>query len=538
MSENPTYRKLAVYGLAILLLIIATVVVFRISVNSLKKSTLEEVSAELFSESILEAETIRLRFFPFGFTLSDIKLDTPENYDFSTIEKPGDLISSLRIEQIQVKGLKLFTFLFQDRLKINQLNINSPNIEMIAAKTGRDRLSEITSNDNSGNGNSGRQMEISEFNLNDLYLIGLNDIDKINSNLFEVNDLSLNIKSIQLNQNGNSANELPENISFSLHEFIINLPNDHYSLTTDVIEYNGADSTLSIRSSKLKPLLTPQLMSVDIGHELDHFDIVSGPIELHRIDPGKIFHSNQLVADSMLINGLRIYISRDKNFDDKPRTEKPIPTVKLANLPYGISIDKIHWKNGLINYREWREGQVESGDILFDEVDIILENVQNLDNTQNFDITAYTKFFGKTDMDVMFDVSLDDVGTHHISGTIAGFDLEELNPVLKPLAFAKIKSGNLDSIAFQFTLDDYKAEGEFIAIYNDLEMRFLDEESLEETNMKRVASFFANLVGVRSNNRAEDPKIGEIYLERDRERSVFTYWWKSLQTGIESGISQ
>ena len=515
------------------MLIIASVIIYRVSINHLKQSALEEVSAELFSESILEADKIRIHFFPFGITIRDITLDTPENFDFRRSEKPGDLITSLSIENIEMKGIRLFSFLFRERLIIKEVNINSPNLEMIAVIPGKERVRELFSN-----GNSGRHLEITEFNLNDLYLTGLQEFERINKNLFEINDFSLNMKNINLSEGSYPARDLPGNTSFTAGNFTLNLPSEHYSFSADIIRFSGADSTFSIRNSKLRPLLTPQLMSEDLGHETDHFDMVSGPIELLHIKPDKIFHSNQLAADALNIEGMKIYISRDKNFDEKPRTERPLPSVMFYKLPYGISINEIQWKNGFINYREWREGQVTSGDILFDETDITIQDFQNLDNTQNFYISARTKFLGITEMDVNFDISMDDVGTHHISGEIAGFDLTELNTVLEPLAFSRIRSGELESLNFRFTLDDYKSEGKVKVIYDGLEMRMLDEESLEETNRMRVASFFANLVRVRSSNSNDDPKIGEVDHERDKERSIFTYWWKSLQSGIESGINQ
>ncbi len=73
-----------------------------------------------------------------------------------------------------------------------------------------------------------------------------------------------------------------------------------------------------------------------------------------------------------------------------------------------------------------------------------------------------------------------------------------------------------------------------IVIYEDLDIKKLDSETLEETTRSRIVSFVANLAVVRSSNPEDDPRVGEIDFERETDRSTFSYWWKTLRSGLKS----
>lgn len=96
----------------------------------------------------------------------------------------------------------------------------------------------------------------------------------------------------------------------------------------------------------------------------------------------------------------------------------------------------------------------------------------------------------------------------------------------------------MNSLEFDFTADNQNSMGKLIAIYDNLSIKTLDKETLEETTGNNIISFFANLIAVHSSNNDDDPREGEVEFEREEGYSMFSYWWKSLRSGIKSTIQR
>ena len=84
--------------------------------------------------------------------------------------------------------------------------------------------------------------------------------------------------------------------------------------------------------------------------------------------------------------------------------------------------------------------------------------------------------------------------------------------------------------------DDDISRGMLIFVYDDLEIRFFDAETQRERRRDRFRSFIANRFMVRSDNPAEDPRNALIEYERDKQRSMFNYWWRSISDGLMDTI--
>ena len=73
-------------------------------------------------------------------------------------------------------------------------------------------------------------------------------------------------------------------------------------------------------------------------------------------------------------------------------------------------------------------------------------------------------------------------------------------------------------------------------LYEDLKVSVLEkEEGTKKLDKKTVASIAANIMIKNSNpaNKKEDPKIINVQMERDTNRSIFYLVWKSLFKGIK-----
>ena len=128
---------------------------------------------------------------------------------------------------------------------------------------------------------------------------------------------------------------------------------------------------------------------------------------------------------------------------------------------------------------------------------------------------------------------------YYAEGTLDNFELTNLNPTMEHLAKVRIESGKMNTMAFNFDYSNDVSNGSMLLLYEDLKMTALREKG-SRTTAHKVKSFFLNVLFAKRNKEDEvrmAKRNGTIQFERDKKRSIFNYWWKSLATGITSSNS-
>jgi hypothetical protein len=131
--------------------------------------------------------------------------------------------------------------------------------------------------------------------------------------------------------------------------------------------------------------------------------------------------------------------------------------------------------------------------------------------------------------------------------------------MLEPQVKLRAESGRLNNLSFEFTYNDDASKGSLEMNYNDLKlMAFKDGEKVDKKNRKKrkrngdsgegeeltekagLKSFVLNTFIIRKNmdsNTAEEKRTGTIHFDRDKRRSIFNYWAKSMFSGIKSAYN-
>jgi hypothetical protein len=88
-----------------------------------------------------------------------------------------------------------------------------------------------------------------------------------------------------------------------------------------------------------------------------------------------------------------------------------------------------------------------------------------------------------------------------------------------------------------FQANDHYALGEMKFYYKDLKISVLKENAENVEENASFKSFFANAFIVHKKNpRFLFVKKGDIYFERNEEKSIFSYWAKSILSGVVTSI--
>ncbi|MEQ9307343.1 MAG: hypothetical protein RJQ14_25745, partial [Marinoscillum sp.] len=132
----------------------------------------------------------------------------------------------------------------------------------------------------------------------------------------------------------------------------------------------------------------------------------------------------------------------------------------------------------------------------------------------------------------------DSLDTYELNGRIGTMELTELNRFLEHTAFVLIRDGLSQEATFQFEGNENYSLGEMTFYYTDLKINVLDQNSIDSPGFgSAMKTFFANTFVVNTKNpHFIFVRDGDIFHERDKSKSIFNYWAKSLLSGVVSSI--
>lgn len=492
----------------------------------LKDRISEEFRKASENDAELVISKLNVDLFPPGITLEDLSLVQGSGASERMREHP--VLNSV-IGKVSISGVGVWSLLTRGDLMIKNAKLAGSDFHVSPGLMNRFNSSGQTSGQS-------RSVVIQNFTVSETSVnLYREDLTSVGTQL---NAINLRVTDLDFTSDSTSMSNRFGLLEFEIDTVIHNTESDYYVIEGNQVSFSRETGDFLISEFFVKPQLSPMELPAQVGHEIDHLDIRSGPVELHALDLDEWFLNGHLKARSITADRLEVEISRDKNHPDKPKNARPLLNTQFSGLPFSVSIDSLAWRDGFISYREWSEGQDSSGTVFFDSVDAVITGIQNRKREETIKAEASTMFLNESKLMVQFEFSLDDVGSQKIDGTLEEIDLKTLNQVLVPLAQVQINDGHLHSIEFNFQLDQTAATGDIICIYEDFSLSFLQDESHEKSTGNRILSFLANNIQIRSSNEGEEPRSGEISFERELGQSDVNYWWKSLRSGIQDLIKR
>lgn len=291
--------------------------------------------------------------------------------------------------------------------------------------------------------------------------------------------------------------------------------------------------------------LIPQYNRYDytrkLGFQTDRMDIQVGLIKLQRLNLRELILNTKLIAGFLEINSLVMDNYRDKRVPRKPGFHPTMPQDGLRNLKIYLKIDTVSLKNGKVTYAE--QVNKEAGTIFFDKIEGMLSGLTNdsvllqAGLVSELKGTAYLMGKGKLDATVWFNFG-DKRNLFTFAANIGPFDLKEINPMLTKLLPAEVKSGKVKQLIIPkvFANNDF-ARGKLLFYYNNLSVSMKSDKVSTWNSIKTgVINFVANDIIVNNDNPSKSGKMktGIIYFQRDKEKGIINFLWKSTLSGLKS----
>lgn len=304
----------------------------------------------------------------------------------------------------------------------------------------------------------------------------------------------------------------------------------YYNMTLS--SFTMDSKVVDLKDFKLIPKMSRAEFVSTIPMEDDQFNISANRILLSGID-WTFEKELDLHLKSAKLDNVDANIFRSKIPKDNPK-EKLLYSKVLRNIKFPLIVDNLNLVNSKLVYEEDKPDNNGPGKVFFTNFNL---NVKNLNSNKKkgtntkVPIVINCKFMGVSPMKVNWNFDTSDLRDNFvIAGYINDLPADDINPFIKP--YMNITAtGTITSLNYNFKGNNDIMNGKFKIAHKDLKVSLIDKETKKK---KKFLSGVANLLVKKDSQKF--PESVDIYVERNKERSFFNFYWKGIEDGLKKTL--
>ncbi|MCX6328171.1 MAG: hypothetical protein NTZ85_01470 [Bacteroidia bacterium] len=485
----------------------------------------EKIQTELNEKNgdyLIKIDKVHILIIKSGIELDSITICQKQNHG-------GVRNLSGGIASIKFKGINLAKAIFKKDISINEVTISNIIIK--------------------GNMAFSREVKhpiVSPLNIR-IRRVFLDKIDLAMGNtstaqFFSVKKGVSKVIDLQIEKQDTLSPYIVKQFEFDAEELFSVSSDSMYSFTASGITYSTTSNTLAANSFFIQPNYTDYDFTSRYEFQTSPIETGLSNIYVHDFNAADYFRSGMLKSSFIGIGEMDMKVFRDKRKEFR-HVNKPSFQDMIYNYHGTIRIDSIGLIKGNIVYTEHAEKANNAGSISFNEINAKIYKITNdtIYKTKNDSLILKgdALLMGKGKITVLLKGRIfDSQNTFSLNGTLSHLEANELNPILEKNAFIYVTSGTIDSMSFSFTANNAKATGKMTILYHGLDIAVKNKRTDDTTAFReRFISLITNRKVLDSNPIPdEDIREGIIDYERDPEKSLFGYCFKSILSGVKSSL--
>ena len=338
---------------------------------------------------------------------------------------------------------------------------------------------------------------------------------------------------------GNLDSSNIKNLEFNVEGITVDFYKDQKVLRLGALHISAPDSEMVSDSIKYYPSIDDEQFFAKSHFKQTRFNIDIPKITITGLDfpsliQGKAYKAGSITIHDMLTD---ILVNMDKPNDlNSPNPQ--MPNEALSSIKEIIKVDSLNTINGRLKYSERFFLGAKPGSISFSKVNV---SVKGIANHTEFPDTAFINAKGllmnSGTMNLLMVIPLTPKNlSFQYSGSLSKMDATLLNSFIEACEHKRIKSGILQSAAFNITVNSGRASGTVAIVYNDLSIVTINSNTGSENGVfNRIASIFGKLFIIRSSNMPDADgliKKGEIKFVRNPANPFLQFVWFALRSGV------
>lgn len=527
-------KALKVFLISLLVVVVLAITVAflipRIFDDSIREALITEFESQTEQNYSLDFSDIRI-----GLLSRTISVDSISVRPDSTTPHVQHISST----SVSLNGIQWLSLLSQPLPDFASITITEPRVELLERE-----LSSLFENDSEIDSSS-TDSTIQDLDSFHLYIVDGSGVisQEDGRELLSIADVDLEVQSIDINKLLNGSELLfMDNVIANVTDLKWSLHDKFYEFTVAGFRFDKTNETISFTDIDFTPILPKYEFSQARGYQLDriHLEIPDVQLTGVKLDSLRAKHAE---VHKIQVRNAWMEVFRNKQIERRSaETVKPLLNEIAKSIDFSIGLDSVLISDATIIYEEHKPPSEESGYISFDNLDAVLTNFKTALHPKFeeaiLELHVETLFMDAAPLTVDVNYPLYNVNDRHtVKAKLESLDPKIAGDILEKVGFVRIEEGFIESLDAEFVLTSESSSGEALILYRDLKVSMLNQNNPEREGIgQRFKDFIANTFAIKSENTADDPRIGEIDFEREKGKSIFAYWWKSLLSGLKDTI--
>ncbi len=522
-----------------ILALVFVIITGLVAVSLLKRKVATQLQEKLGANFYYSFEDMSVNLINRELTLTQLSFAYPK--DSSKFEYIGEAAS------FSVKGFDIFALLFSKSLSLGTISLEVPTLttNILQKRNATPILDSLPLEDL--NFYAFIEGALDELSLEQFIATNgkFDWYNAKNDSLWRtIEGIDLSIKDFELDSTIAADNNgwfRLSDVTLEVEHYMERLPDSIHTISSDAVSFSYAEQFITAKNISMRPIYSRKELANRLSYQKDILTLNANSLSMREIDMDRLIYDEELYVGNALLDGATLSVFKDKSLAF-PHVYKVLPIKKLKDIAFDITINETTVKNAAVFYEQQNAAGEKTGELAFNEINAAIKNLtssetQMLKNGHTLlEADALLHGKGKISLSVDFDLN-DTTGGHQVKGSISAFSLTDLNKIIVPLAFIKIKSGNTQGLDFHFYANNDGTKGEMNFRYTDLSVELLDRASYlsgsEETKWFGTA-LLNGLVVRKENPMGSLLRMGNIESDRNTEKSLFNLWWKGIASGMSS----
>ena len=329
-------------------------------------------------------------------------------------------------------------------------------------------------------------------------------------------------------------------------------PDTAQMVRVGALEIDLTDSTITVHDFEQGPQISDAEFQRLSPYRRERIRVKAALLAIRGMDQGGYSRGGAMVARAIELDSLRFEILSDKRKPRRPGPRVPSRTPQswFSALENRVAVDTIHATSATIIYEEFRTGHDRPGRLTIDDVNLLALHVRHEPGRRSASDTMSLEIHGQLmsqgALRLAISTPLDAARmTMRVRGSLGAMDAQALNPLIEYVTPARVKSGRIDGVVFEYTVRNDVARGMVVPRYSNLAADLTGTGAgglLGAKNpiggLLRATAEAAQGLKVRQNNPEEPdrpPRVGRVNHTFGGE-SLPSWFWNVLKQGLLSVV--
>ncbi|AXY72646.1 hypothetical protein D3H65_01060 [Paraflavitalea soli] len=477
-------------------------------------------------------------------TVTNLQLNPDSNVynHLVSINDAPSVLIQINIPSLTVEGVKTPKALLNSAIDGRKVIIHAPRIDLFFTGKGKDSLKTVP------------DKEVYRQILGNLELIKIDTLSVVNATLvtrdWKTGDIRMQFDSVSIDLLRIAVDSLhdkdttrilfAEQAAVKCKKASWTSKNKLYHYEVRDIDLNSGAKQLSVHRFVMDPRMPEQKFLQQFKYANDRFDIDLQQVRVTNLNVPLLLRE-QVKADSLISGKSSIRIYRDLSYPhDKKSRVGTYPQQAVMKLPMEVDIGQALFHNSFIEYKERNGKSEKSGKVQFYNAGLRITNLTSYkqDMAQHpMRMQFNAQFLNKAPVKAVINFYPDN-GKFTIAGEMGSMSAKGVNELTEPMGLAKIETGTITSLQFNFTGNDHAADGHLTVLYDDLKITLLKKDTVDNSlSKKKFASMLANIKVMNANpGKNGEVRRATVHYDRDETKSFFNLVWKSIFTGVKESV--